>query len=50
MFYNEGSETLAQVALRRGGCPIPGNIRGHVGQGCGQPDLVEDVPAYFMGG
>jgi len=38
------SETLEQVAPRGGRRPIPGNIQ--VGQGSGQPDLVEDVPAH----
>jgi len=46
IFYDEGSETLAQVAQRGGGCPIPGNIQGQVGQGSEQPDPVEDVPAH----
>ncbi|KAK4814152.1 hypothetical protein QYF61_009199, partial [Mycteria americana] len=27
IFYNEGGETLAQVAQRGGRCPIPGNIQ-----------------------
>ncbi|KAK4815640.1 hypothetical protein QYF61_005202 [Mycteria americana] len=27
-FYDEGGETLEQVAQRRGICPIPGNIQG----------------------
>jgi len=44
MFYNEGGETLAQVAQRGGGCSIPGNIPGRVGRGSEPPDLVEDVP------
>ena len=46
MFYDEGDETLAQVAQRGGRCPIPGNIPGQVGRGSEQPDLVEDVPAH----
>ena len=49
MFYNEGGETLAQVAQRGGRCPIPGNIQGQVGRGSEQPDLVEDVPAHCGG-
>ncbi|KAK4818261.1 hypothetical protein QYF61_009966 [Mycteria americana] len=48
-FYNEGGETLQQVAQRGGRCPIPGNIQGQAGQGSEQPDLVEDVPAYCRG-
>ena len=39
-------ETLAQVALRGGRCPIPGNTQGQAGQGSEQPDPVEDVPAH----
>ena len=49
MFYNEGGETLAQVAQRGGGYPIPGNIQGQAGRGSEQPDLVEDVPAHCWG-
>ena len=26
IFYNEGGETLEQIAQRGGRCPIPGNI------------------------
>ncbi len=47
--YNEGGRTLAQVAQRGGGCPIPGNIQGQVGRGSEQPDLVGDVPAPCRG-
>jgi len=35
--YDEGGETLAQVAQRDGRCPIPGNIQGQVGWGSAQP-------------
>jgi len=49
MFYDEGGETLAQVAQRGGRCPIPGNIPGQVGRGSEQPDPVEDVPAHCRG-
>jgi len=42
-FYDEGSETLRQVALRGGRCPFPGNIQGQVGQGSEKHDLAEDV-------
>ena len=45
-FYNEGGETLEQVAWRDGRCPIPGNVQRQVGQGSEQPDLVEDVLAH----
>jgi len=48
-FYNEGGETLAQVAQSGGGCPIPGNIQGQVGQGAERRDLVMDVLAYCRG-
>jgi len=48
-FYNEGGETLQQVAQRGGRCSIPGNIQGHVGWGSEQPDVVEDVPAHCRG-
>jgi len=45
IFYNEGGETLKQVAQRGGQCPIPGNVQGQVGQGSEQHHLVEDVTA-----
>ena len=32
IFYNEGGETLAQVAQRGGGCSTPGNIQDLVGR------------------
>jgi len=47
--YDEGGETLAQVARRSGRCPIPGNIQGQVGGGSEQPDLAEGVPAHCRG-
>jgi len=31
VFYTKGSEALAQVAQRRGGCPIPGDSPGQAG-------------------
>lgn len=37
---------LAQVVQGGGVCPIPGNIRGQVGQGSEQPDVAQDTPAY----
>jgi len=49
MFYNEGDETLEQVAQRSWGCPIPGSVEGHAGRGFEQPDPVEDVPAHDRG-
>jgi len=27
-FYNKGSEALAQIAQKDGGCPIPGGAQG----------------------
>jgi len=44
--FNEGDETLEQVAQRGGRCPIPGNIQSQVGWGPEQLDLVDDVPAH----
>ena len=49
IFYHEGGETLEQVVQRGGGCPIPGNFQGHIGQGSEQSGLVEDVPAHCRG-
>jgi len=49
IFYNEGGETLEQIAQRGGRCPIPGNIQGLVGQGSEYTDAVEDVPAHCRG-
>jgi len=48
-FYHEGGETLAQVAQRGSGGPIPGNIQGQVGWSCEQPGLVADAPAHCRG-
>ena len=42
---SDGSEALAQTALRSPGCPISGGIQGQVRQGSGQPDLVHVNPA-----
>lgn len=39
---DDGGETLAQVAQRGCGCPIPGNVQGQLGQGSEQPFLVEE--------
>ena len=33
MFYNKGSEALAQVVQRGGGHPIPGDTQGQAGRG-----------------
>ena len=43
IFYNEGVETLEQVAQRGGRCPMPGNIQSQVGRVSEQPDVIEDV-------
>jgi len=45
----EGGETLAQVAQRSCGCPIPGGVQCQVGWDFGQPDLMGDVPANGKG-
>ena len=50
VFYNVGGEALEQVTQRGCRCLIPGNIQGRVGQGSGQPDLVEDVTVHCRGG
>jgi len=42
-------ETLAQVAQRSCGCPLPGSVQGQVGWGFVQPGLVEDVLAHGRG-
>jgi len=46
---HEGGETLAQVAQRSCGCPLPGSVQGQVGWSSEQPGLVEDVPAHGRG-
>ena len=45
-FYDEGGETLAQIAQRGERCPIHRNIPSQDGRGSEQPDPVEDVPAH----
>ena len=32
-YYNQGSDAVAQVTQRGGGCPIPGDIQGQPGRG-----------------
>jgi len=49
MLYTEAGESLAQVAQKGGGCPIPGKAQGQVGQGSEWPHPVEDVPAHCRG-
>lgn len=46
MFFNEGGETLKQVAQRHGRRPIPGNILGQLGLGFEPPHIDKDVPAH----
>jgi len=48
-FYDEGGETLGQIAQRGSGGPIPGNIQGQARCGSEQPGLVEDIPAHCRG-
>lgn len=45
IFYDESGKALAQVSQRSGGCPIPGDILGHVGWDSEQHDLVAGVIA-----
>ena len=45
IFYNGGGETLAQVAQRGSGGPVPGNVQGQVGWHSEHLGLVEDIPA-----
>lgn len=37
---------MEEVALKSSGCPITGNIQGHVGLGSEQQDLIEDDHAH----
>ena len=46
VFHKKGDEALAQVALRGGGCPIPGDAQDQTGQGCEQPDPAVGVPVH----
>jgi len=47
--WQEYTLNSEQVAQRSCGCPLPGSIQGQVGQGFGQPGLVEGVPAHGRG-
>jgi len=49
VLYSKSSEALEQVAQRRGGCPIPGDIQGQVGWGSEQPDPAIGVPVHCRG-
>jgi len=49
VLYNEGGETLEQVAQRNDGSPIPGDIQGQAGWGSEQPDLPVGVPVHCRG-
>ena len=42
MLYHEGGETLAQVAQRNCGYPIPASVQGQLGRGFEQLDLMGD--------
>jgi len=37
ILHHEGGETLAQVAQRSCGCPLPGSVQGQVGWSSEQP-------------
>ena len=45
VFNFEGDETLEQVAQRRCGYPLPGNIQGQARWDFEQPGLEEGVPS-----
>ena len=49
ILHREGGDTLAQVAQRNCGCPLPGSVQGQVGWSSEQPGLVEGVPAHGRG-
>ena len=38
---------LQQVAQGNCGCPIPGGVKGQVGWGTGQRDLVFDLEVHY---
>ena len=42
-FYDKGSEALAQVAKRGGGCLILGDTQGQAGRDSEQPDVAVGV-------
>jgi len=46
LFYNMGSEALAQVAQRGGGCPIPGDTQAQAGRGSEHPDVSVGAPVH----
>jgi len=46
---HEGGETLAQVAQRSCGCPLPGSAQGQVGRSSEHSGLVEGVSAHGRG-
>jgi len=49
ILHYEAGETLAEVAQRSCGCPLPGSDQGQVGWGFKQPGPVEGVPAHGRG-
>jgi len=44
-----GSEALAQVTQRGGGCPIPGDTQGETGWGSEHPNVAVNVPIHCRG-
>lgn len=44
--YSKGGEALEQVAWKRCGSPILGEVQGQVGWGSIQPDLEGGSPAH----
>lgn len=44
VFYNNGSEAVALVAQRGGGCSVLGDTEGQAGWGSEQPALAAGVP------
>ena len=49
VFYNNGGETLEQVAHRGGGSCVSGDIQGEAGGGSEQPNLAISVPVHCRG-
>ena len=49
VFYNKGSEALAQVAQRGGGCPTFGDGQSQAGWGSEQLDLAVAVLVHCRG-
>lgn len=47
MYYIE--KNTENIAAKRGGGPVPGDIPGQVEQGSEQPDVAQDVPDHCRG-